>query len=63
MTNHKVVPHEAFDGMYEAGGWSFSIDPDEDGDLTYVENAIEAWQAWREFLIHRQNEENQEKLF
>lgn len=62
-SEYKVTPHASLDGVYEVGGWSFYIDPDEDGDLDYVDNAIASWQAWREFLVHRENEKNQETLF
>lgn len=63
-SEYQVTPHPSFDDLYEVGGWSFSLEEEEgDGDLAYVDNAIASWQAWREFLIHRENEKNQETLF
>ena len=35
---------------FEANGWSFSDQPDEDADLEYAKKAAAAWQAWLEFL-------------
>lgn len=35
---------------FEVNGWSFSDQPDEDADIKYAREAVEAWQAWLEFL-------------
>ena len=32
---------------YEVGGWSFD---DEDKDLRYIDSAIAAWSAWRDYV-------------
>jgi len=58
-----VTPHPSLPGLYETNGWSFSIDPVEDGDLAYVDQAIAAWTEWKEFLLHRQDEQQQQTLF
>ena len=64
MSDYKVVPHEELDGIYEVGGWAFDLEEETgDADLAYVDNAIASWQAWREFLVHRENEKTQETLF
>jgi hypothetical protein len=35
---------------FSAKGWSFSSLPDEDADIRYAREAVQAWQAWVEFL-------------
>jgi hypothetical protein len=35
---------------FSAKGWSFSSLPDEDADIKYAREAVQAWQAWVEFL-------------
>lgn len=40
---------------YDVGGWVMCDDPsvDSDGDLEWVEGAVAAWTAWRDFLKAR----------
>ena len=63
MSDSGVKPHEAYDDLYEVEGWSFSIDPTEDGSLEYVDRAIRAWTAWRAFLVQKLSEEDPNTLF
>lgn len=34
-------------GIYEVGGWSFD---EENMDIPYIDSAIAAWTAWREYV-------------
>ena len=43
------------------GGWTFSLE--ENGDLDEVDEAISAWEEWRDFLIQKAAQESQEPLF
>lgn len=35
-------------GWWEVGDWTF--DADEDADITYIDEAIAAWTAWRNIV-------------
>ena len=35
---------------FKSSGWSFSSLPDEDADIDYARETVQAWQAWVEFL-------------
>jgi len=61
MSTDKVTPHEAYDGLYEVEGWSFDLE--EEGDLEYIDRAIRAWTAWREFVAQQHATGGQEPLF
>lgn len=37
--------------IYRVGNWSFE---DEDKDLVYIDQAIEAWTAWRAYVAAEQ---------
>ena len=39
---------EDFFAFYRVGDWSFD---DEDKDLAYIDGAIAAWTAWREYVL------------
>jgi hypothetical protein len=58
-----IEEHPELPGYFRSsiGGWSFS--EEENGDLEYVDEAIAAWQEWREFLVQKQARESQETLF
>lgn len=57
-----VTPHPELPGYYETQGWSFSIDPAEDGSLEETERAILAWNEWRDFLLSREHAEQNAEL-
>lgn len=59
-----LTPHPTLDGYYESshGGWAFSIKDDEDGSIEVADEAIAAWQEWREFLIRRESEDGIDPL-
>lgn len=63
MADLAVTPHPSFDHIYNIGEWSFSIEPDEDGTIEYVDRAIACWQAWREFLVRREAQAQIDPLF
>lgn len=58
-----IEEHPELPGYFRSsiGGWSFTLE--EDGDLEEVEEAIAAWQEWRDFLVQKQSREGQETLF
>lgn len=58
-----IEEHPELPGYFRSsiGGWSFS--EKENGDLEYVDEAIAAWQEWREFLVQKAAREGQETLF
>ena len=41
-------------GIYFVGGWSFDED---DKDLRYIDDAIAAWSAWREYVAREIEEQ------
>lgn len=57
--------HPNLPGYYNSthGGWAFSIDPKDDGDLDFAEESIAAWTEWRDFLLRREASEGQDTLF
>jgi len=58
-----ITPHDSLESYYvsDHDGWAFDID--EDGDLAKVEEAILAWQDWRDFLVKRAADSTSEPLF
>lgn len=42
---------------YEVGGWSFD---EKDRDLAYIDQALEAWSRWRDFVEANQDAGNTE---
>lgn len=58
-----ITDHPELPGYYESHGWSFSIDPSEDGSIEFAEQAIAAWTEWRDFLIQKASQGSQEPLF
>lgn len=54
--------HHSLDNYYVSthGEWAFDID--EDGNIDAVDEAIAAWQEWREFLVTRERNKDIEEL-
>jgi len=55
-----VTPHPELPGFYNVNSWSFTLE--DDGDVEYVDEAIEAWTEWREFLLRREVEDQLDPL-
>jgi hypothetical protein len=38
--------------FYEVGGWSFD---ESDKDIAYIDQALEAWSRWRDYVVAEQD--------
>ena len=54
MSKVEISQDSKYPQIYNVGNWSMSL-TDGDGELEYVDEAIAAWTAWRDFLRNRAN--------